>query len=373
MYRLYMMTIPGEEGILLPEYRGSGQVENWGDIDALTNPVLLPGRGYFDPYGRDPHPTGAQAIVKECEIFGDDWADVLAQVDALRSAAGRRVRLTYQFSSGELRWEWAILKKVGTPVQRGYYHSATVTMVFEGTEQQKYRIIQGSTAPTWGSGSAKWGDGTTVWGMSDATATLAASPQAVTLTHSGNVECRNLQLLISVPAAGDAISFLTIKNATASNNTKITYDGSTLPIAEGEHLYIRNGPPRCLHLAADQAITDIAQDGITTTLTVAGHGHSAGDKVRVSGTPTPDDNDGVFTITGATTNTLSYKNRWGRAETPTVAILNKATDAWAYLTPAQVGKWLTLTKGGANSLSVTYTGNAAGTATLAAEWWDHYA
>ena len=204
--------------ILLPEYKEQGQSDNMGTGLALTSWQQLPNGTYFDNYaGLERRPQGIRPLTKEGLLIGSSHAAIETQIDNLRRNIGVRDKLTVQFHSGRLRWQYAVLRQVDIAAElfRGYV--LPVQLTFETAAQHWYELIQGVEGWTIGDGSFSLGDGTAGLGQSDYVYTIDATDAYKTdinLVHAGNIPATNL--MITVTAGSTNLTQVTVRNQTSS-------------------------------------------------------------------------------------------------------------------------------------------------------------
>ena len=231
--------------LVLTEYKESGQSDNLGTGAALTSWQQLPNGTFFDNYyGVERRPQGIRPLTKEGVLFGETAESIESQIDAIRAYIGVRDRLTVQFRSGVLRWQWAVLKEVNTAAELGRALTVPIQLTFETAAQHWYEIVQGIG---WivGDLSMHLGDGTGELGQQSYTYVLnSAGTMTFTLPHAGNIPATNIKATITAGTVG--ILALVIKNVTSSDllsaNWQVNWDvGSEDGITPGKHLVIDCG------------------------------------------------------------------------------------------------------------------------------------
>lgn len=357
------------EDVELPPFNA---FTNIGTGSALTNFQQLPGGGFFDNYGRADSPQGVRDVSYSCWILSTDAATRKTTLDNLRKYIGHRGRLSVIYDDGSLRWQWARLTQIEAPDDIKAVQWLPVDMRFVTADQHWNGIVQGSGDWTWGDNHWRWGDGAYVMGQSSTietiTSTGASSANLPTVTIAGNKPTTNLQ--VTVTAVTNTITVLKVENVTVGNGTLFTYTPtSPASIGVGEHVLIDSGTLAAHHLTVDKVVASISQSGLVTTVTCNSHGYSTGNLVRIYGSAY---NDGIFTLTGTTSNTFTYKNVYGRTETPNDCVANKATNVYSQVVFGRKDNWFSLSPGG-NTIACTVTGNAAQDATVLFEYYEHYA
>lgn len=361
----------------LPLYNA---VSNMGTGAALSSFQQLPGAGYYDSYTLSKAPQGIRDVTVSAWIYSATAATRKTALDNLRKYLGVRDRLAIIYDDGTIRWQWARLMDVDAADDVRNVQWTPVDLRFITADQYWRGVVEGTGDWTWQDGTWRWGDGTIVMAQQSTSQTITSTggtPQTLSaVTNDGNVDTKDLRITITGPT-GNGIRTMTVENTTTGNHTKWTYTaaGASTYIDPGEHLVVDSGSLAAYHLEADKSITTpfIAQSGITSTITSTSHGLSTGNLIRVSGSL---HNDGYYTLTATTTNTMSYTNRFGRTETTAGMVANKATNVYSAMTIGQRNDWLSLASG-SNTVVVTVdsagSGNDTQDATILFEFSDSYA
>ena len=368
----YQVTFFGS--VELSVYVEAGMQSDIGTGQARHGYAQATDGAFFDNF--DPNrrlPSELQPVSKSLLVVEDTPVALRDKLRILRAMLGVRDFLVISWgNNSEQWWQWARCVQVDIPAEHNQLTHAVVNLSWMTEEQHWQGVINGA-GREWEDELPWWDTGMSEWDAVDPTFTLDGSPVAVELDHDGNLLQSALRTVVEVPTGGNAITAVAVANNTAGNNTLWSYAGGP-SIGVGERLYVDGGERRAMHLAAAKSITSVAQAGRTSTVTVASHGYLVGDIVYMD--PNAGDlsseNSGFFEITAKDTNTFSYINYQGIAETPTGAKVRKATNVRAYLTPDRVREWLSMSPG-TNSLSVTYTGNSTNDATVSFKWSDHHA
>lgn len=230
--------------MLLPQKKefGAGQQDNLGTGRALTSWQQLPDGTFFDNYhGVERRPQGIRPVTKEGVLYAETAAEIESTIDYLRAHIGVMEKLTVQMRSGDLRWQWAVLKEVDSPAPSGRPTSVPLQLTWETAAQQWFGLVNGDG---WSVGDDTFllGDGTAELGQQSFTYTINGngSNRFFSLTHNGNIPATNL--LVTVTAGSTNLSQVTIESVAASAATGVdwivTYLGT---VAAGDSLVIDCG------------------------------------------------------------------------------------------------------------------------------------
>lgn len=245
--------------ILLPEYKEEGQSDNMGTGLALTSWQQLPNGTYFDNYaGVERRPQGIRPRTKEGLLIGSSHEAIETQIDNLRKHIGVRDKLTVQFMSGRLRWQYAVLRQVDIAAELFRNFTVPAQLTFETAAQHWYELIRGVEGWTVGDDSFTLGDGTAGLGQNDFVFTINGNGSArfFSLTHNGNIPATNL--IITVTAGTTNLTQVDLQNVTsdaATANDWICQYTST--ILAGESLVIDCGAQTVLN-DGDNAYADFS-------------------------------------------------------------------------------------------------------------------
>lgn len=364
----YRVTMFGNH--ILSTYVDQGQQSNLGTGQAQHGYAQATDGSYFDNYG--PYrrlPSTLQSVNKSLLVVADTAAELSSSLGAMRALLGTRDRLTIHWKDGWQWWQWARCVQVDVPAEYNHLTHAVVNIAWVTEDQHWFGTINGD-AWEWDE-DAIWDAGIAEWDMTSQTYVLDGSPKSITLENDGNLEAQALRIEIDVPTGGDPITAVTVVNN--ASRTRWVYAGGAAINAD-QRLYVDGGERRAVHMAAYKTVTEITQSGRLSTATAVGHGYTFNEQIFMD----PDagglslENAGFFELESKTTDTFTYVNHRGVAETPAGAQVRKVTNMRAHVTPDRVKEWLTLSPGD-NDLEVTYTGNSSDDATVSFVWSDRHA
>jgi hypothetical protein len=366
-YRLYAF-----DGIQLSEYLQSGDEQNMGTGAALSAYLQIPG-GWFNHYSGRRAPQGIRPITKRCLLVGVDNDDILDKLVEVRAKIGIEGKLTIQHDNGDLWWQWATLKNLDT-AQTFDFQGAPVLpcdFTFESASQLWYKTVVSPTEWTWGDLSWTFGDGTAAIGESGTSAALTAgtgATQIFTTSNGGGITAVNVA--VTVTAGTDAITAYTYTNHTTGD----THRMGSLTLAAGESLTVNGGDRSVWQFGVPMNIASLTNTfAVTASISTSPttHGLTTGNYVRIRGTG---NYDGIHKVTVTSTTTFTIPSKIARASglALSVGTVEKATSQYAFFA-ANRCTWPTLATGDNLIYLANVAGNASGDATIAWEFYEHYA
>ena len=186
---------------------------------ARTQWLDLSGGGAFDTLGSETAPGEAQTLTKRCILYNEDRAQLQADLDDLKSLAGKKGKLYMQIYGGAQRWRKARCQITGQRPPATPF-TVDIDLSFECESE------------TWNS--------TQVTSNTD----LDSTPKNISLTNSGNTPVKNAVITITIPA--DAPPNITKLIFLISGSVEFEYTGSlssndTLVIDTGARSVKKNG------------------------------------------------------------------------------------------------------------------------------------
>lgn len=207
--------------MLIPQKKefGASQEDNLGTGRALTSWQQLPDGTFFDNYyGVERRPQGVRPVTKEGVLYAETAAEIEVAIDEMRAYIGVMDKLTVQMRSGDLRWQWAVLKEVDTPAPSGRPTAVPLQLTWETAAQYWFGLVNSGDGWSVGDDTFSLGDGTAELGQNSYTYTLTvdggATAQVIELTHNGNIPATNL--VVRVTAGTDDITYLRILQFTST-------------------------------------------------------------------------------------------------------------------------------------------------------------
>lgn len=363
MYRIFAF-----DGVELPEYVRDNDAHNIGTGQALTSFQQI-SNGFFDNYGANKSPQGIRPVTLSGAFIGSSASNLILQVDTLRAKIGVRGKLSAYFDDGSLRWQWARLQSINTPRQPEHRNWLSFDMTFITAAQVWYKVIVSPEEWTWGDGTWTFGDGTAEIGESGTLATLTATgggSQTFTVTHGGNIDATNVAVTITGGSSG-------ITAWRYINSTRNEQMGGGQTIALGEELTINGGDRSVWHKGVTVPVTYyINTTGITTAIScTSAHGLTTGDDVYISGTGLFDGIVRNVTVSSSTIFTFPSK-KYTYITLPSSATVRKLTSYYSNWRSSFASVWPVLSPGD-NTITMIIAGNAAQDATIAWEFYEHYA
>ena len=355
------------DGLLVPEYIQPGDRQDIGSGSALTSFLSLPGGGFYDNYRDRKSPQGIRPISKS-GVFWGTASELETQLDAWRAKLGVRGRLTVEFDTGDLRWQWARLRDVSAPRPsnaKGGWLPFTLTWI---TAAQNWRkSVYGSEWWAWGDGLWVFGDGSAEFGIEAPSFNVATSGTLCTVTHNGSIDAANVTLRFEMTGTWQD---LTVVNQTTGQQIILDRDSAEadstpwLEIDAGARAIYRGGTQR--------NITTAYRSQNTVYVNAAGHGLATDDAVRI-------ENNGVYDgdfypVTVSDSNNFYFDlppRHAGYGTTGIVGTMRPLWDAYNLTTFSDRERWLVLAPGD-NVLEVIWN-DAPSTATMTVEYVDHYA
>lgn len=362
MYKIFAF-----DGLALPEYVDDGGADNLGTGAALSSFVQLPG-GYFDNYGERRAPQGIRPITKTCVLYGSTQETLKNNLFSLREKLGKRGKLTVAFDDGQLYWQWARLTNIDTPrTVDAKCKWVPCSLQWVTADQVWFKVVVSASEWTWGDGTWTFGDGTAEFGESGTLATLTATgngSQNFTINHGGNIDATNVA--VTITAGTSSITVWRYINA-----TRFEQMNGTQPIGIGESLTIDSGARSAWLKGVPTTITTIGNQTGTTTLvsTAIAHGLTTGDTVQISGTGTFDGIHRNITVSSTTAFNFPSKKYSDFIIVGNVRKLTSYYSNWS----ANSASWWPVLSPGDNNIKVIITGNATTDATIAWEYYEHFA
>lgn len=241
--------------LLIPQKKefGVGQEDNLGTGRALTSWQQLPDGTYFDNYhGVERRPQGVRPVTKEGVVYGANATEIEDTIDYLRAHIGVMDKLTVAMRSGDLRWQWAVLKEVDTPAPSGRPTAVPLQLTWGTAAQHWFGLVNNADGWTIGDGSFSLGDGTAEVGQNSYTYTINgnASNRYFDLVHNGNIPATNL--LVTVTAGSTNLTQVVVESVAASAATGIDWIVTWLgTLVAGDELVIDCGASNITNDGAD--------------------------------------------------------------------------------------------------------------------------
>lgn len=345
-------------------YIQPGDQQNIGTGRALSSFLQLPGGGWYNNYRGKKAPQGIRPPTKSGIAYGTNQ-EILDYIDSWRALLGEFNKLTVQWFTGELRWQWAELTDVDTPTlskMKGGWAPYTLTWI---TAAQNWRqVVYGTTSWAWGDGSWVWSDGTAEFGTDAQTFPLSSANQTITVNHGGAINASNVTLRFTITGA-----WLTLHITNETTGQQIDIDRTEynskplLEINAGAHSIYAGGPLMPINTIYRN------QNRINATLWVDSN-LSSGGTMRIEGTDEYDGDYYPLTASGSA-NVLADI----AADNPGFGVVNGGTvrglyDLYNQTVFSDRNRWLVLAPGD-NTLRFEWTPFPPA-ASVTVEFVDHF-
>jgi len=304
-------------------------------------------------------------------ITGSD-AERVATLKALRGKIGRRGRLTIEFDTGELWWQWARLRSVQTPRGEEAKAILPVTLRWETASQQWYGIVESGDSWVVGDESFYLGDGSASLGMNDYSYEIAAGSTLIspTLAHGGNTFARNMHIQLQTD---EAMTSMTIESGQGQS---ISWANPGLSGAFT--LTIDTGAKACFARMDNEGVAILqarGQGADVLVQTTSAHGLATGDSVEISGTTAYNGVHHDITVVGAALFTYPIaENIANQFALETTGMVYPIVDGWNTLTVFDRKNWFMLYPGD-NDLSIAHFTDGSTPLqayTIRFSWYDHF-